>query len=116
MVHARRCRGCTRSPPRVSVPLLCGTLRLCIQDQYDGRHKYHHSDRHQRIAVYLHDICTHHISAVAIPEFIFWPYLVCHPEIRWPSIQGSFWWCIETCELEHGSGTDATCYGRDGES
>src|SRR6266851_3429841 len=114
MVYACCCRGCTWSPARVPVPVLCGTLRLCIQDQYDSRHKYHRSHRHHRIGVYHDDICTYHISAVAIPEFIFWPYLVYDTEIWWPSIQGSgSQRCIETCELEHGAGADATCYGRD---
>ena len=88
MVYAYCCRVRSWSPTRVSVPLLRGTFRLCIEHQYGSWHKYYHSHRHQRVSLRLHDIRTSYISAVAVPNIILGPYLVSCPEIGWPSIQG----------------------------
>src|SRR5712671_7374549 len=114
MVHACCCRGCTCTPPRVSLLILCGTFRLHIEDQYGSWAQHNHPNRDHGIGVHLYDDCTCDLSAIAISEFILWPYLVSDPEIAWAEIQGSgFQWGVEIFELKHGSGTDATRDGRD---
>jgi hypothetical protein len=60
-------------------------------------------------------ICAHHISAIALPEFIFRHVLVSCSRSHVAEIQGSWTrWRNEICEHEHGTGTDATCDGREG--
>src|SRR6266853_5507552 len=89
MAHAYCCRLRSWSPTRVSVPLLRGTFRVCIEHQYGSWYKYHHSHRHRGVSLHLYYLRTSHLSAVAIPELILRSYLVSCPEIGWPSIQGS---------------------------
>src|SRR6266403_42125 len=114
LVHAEGGRGCTWIPPRLPIPILRGTRRLAIQNQHDGRNKYHCSHRYLWPAIYLDDSCAHRISAIALSEFIFRCYLVSIPEVAWPAIQGSRTrWRNETCECESGRGTDAARDGRE---
>jgi len=113
MIHARRCGGCSRSPPCVPLSLLCWSWRLHNEHQYYGWHQYCCSHLRLRLVLYLHDICTRHRSPVTIPEFVLLPCLVSYPEIGGPTIQGSkFSWSLKICKLKHGSRADATCYGR----
>src|SRR5216684_4962603 len=114
MVHANCGRGCTCLPPCLLIPILRGARRLAIQYQHNGRDKYYCSHRHLQPAVYLDDISSHHISTIALPEFIFRYYLVSVPEVACPEVQGSGTrWRIEACGHKHGAGTDATCDGED---
>src|SRR6267154_3162794 len=112
MVHAASRRGCPWTSPRLPIPILCRAWRLTTEYQHRSGSKYHCSHRHQQPAVHPHDICAYHISAIALPEFIFWHFLVFFPEIAWPKIQGSqIRWRNEICECEHDTGTDAACDG-----
>ncbi|KAF8490532.1 hypothetical protein F5888DRAFT_1951006 [Russula emetica] len=97
------------------VPILCRAWRLATKYQHKSSSEYHYSHRRQRPPVHLHDICAHHISAIALPEFIFRHFLVFVSEGTRPEIQGSWiQWRNEICEHEHGTGTDAASNGRDG--
>src|SRR5216684_2088785 len=115
MVHADGGRGHTWLPPRLPVPILRRARRLVIQYQHSCRDKYYYSHRHLQPAIYPDNISAHHISTIALPEFIFRHYLVSVPEVACLEIQGSGTrWRIETCGHEHGTGTDATCDEGDG--
>jgi len=70
-------------------------------------------------------MCTSHISAVAIPEFIFWPYLVYDPAIWWPwkseipvkGSRGNEFACTRVlCEKEEGRKKEKKEGGRGGEA
>src|SRR6266849_8269323 len=101
MVHADGRRGCPWTSPHLPVPILCRAWRLATTYQHKSCSKYHCSHRRQWPAIHLHDICAHHISAIALPELIFWHFLVFDPEVVWPEIQGSrIRWRNETCEYE----------------
>src|SRR5229473_4300846 len=114
MVYADGGRGGTWLPPPLPILILHRARRLASQDQHNGRDKYHYSYRHLRPVVYLDDFSAHHISTIALPEFIFRHYLVSVPEVTCLEIQGSGTrWRIETCGHKHGAGTDATCDGGD---
>ena len=97
MVYAHCCRSCTGPPSGVSVPVLCRTLRLRLEHQHQSWCEHHDSHRHRRFVVCLDNSYTRHKYAVAIPEFIFWPSLVCDSEIQGSRSQRS----IEICELGH---------------
>src|ERR1035438_4842125 len=110
MVHAEGGRGCPWISSRLPIPILCRAWRLATKYQHKIWSKCHCSHRRHRPAVHLHDICTHHISTIALPEFIFWYYLVSVPEVAWATIQGSRTrWRNQTREREHGTGSNAAC-------
>src|SRR6266566_522838 len=112
MVHAKGGRGCTWLPPHLPIPILRRAQRLAIQYQHYGRNQYDRSHWRLHPAIYFDNCRAHHISTIALPEFIFWYYVVSVPEVAWATIQGSRTrWRSETCECENGTGTDAT---RDG--
>src|SRR5260370_33999930 len=105
MVYADGGRGCTWFPPCLPIPILRGARRLAIQYQHNGRDKYDCPHWHLRPAVYLDNISAYHIFTIALPEFIFWYYLVSVPEVACPEIQGSGTrWRIEACGHKHGAG------------
>src|SRR5258708_30684157 len=113
MVHADGGRGHTWLSPPLPILILHRARRLVIQYQHNGRDKYYCSHRHLRPAVYLDDFSAHHISTIALPEFIFRHYLVPVPDVTSLPIQGpGTRWRIVTCVHKHGSWTDATCDGR----
>src|SRR6266404_5862423 len=117
MVHARVGRSCTWSPPPLSIPILRRTWRLPTKYQHNSRYKHRCSYWHQWAVIHHHNICTDHISAIAIPKLIFRRCLVHVPEVVWPEIQGSRTRRgNEICERLQGTRTDATCNGRDGKA
>src|SRR5713226_1525774 len=110
MVHADGGRGRTWLPPHIPILILRRSRRLAIQYQHNGRDKYYCSHRHLRPAVYLNNFSSHHISTIALPEFIFRYYLVSVPEVARLETQGSGTrWRIESCGHKHGARADATC-------
>src|SRR6267154_1132988 len=115
MVHAKGGRCCTWLSPHLPIPILHRARRLANQYQHYSRNNCYHSHWHMHPAICLNNCCAHHISTIALPEFVFRYYLVLFPEVMGPTIQGSrTQWRNETCERENGRRTDATCDGREG--
>src|SRR5712671_4484361 len=112
MVHACSSRIGPWSPPCFPFPILPGSWRLGIRPQHQSRDYYHHSYCHLHCVVHLHDVCTSSIPSIAIPEFILWPHLVHNPDVLGQEISRPGWG-NEVCQWKPGTGTDATCDGRD---
>src|SRR5258708_2108346 len=89
MVHAGGGRGYTWMPSCLPIPILRRARRLATQYQHNGWDKYYCSHRHLRLAVCLDNLSAHHVSTIALPEFIFRYYLVSGPEAACLEIQGS---------------------------
>src|SRR5216684_8049225 len=89
MVHADGGRGYTWLPPCLPIPILRGARRLAIQYQHNGRDMCDCSHWHLQPTVYLDNFSSHHISPIALSEFIFRYYLVSVPEVACLEIQGS---------------------------
>src|SRR5882762_5831298 len=103
MAHAEGGRGCPWISPRLAIPILSRARRLTTAYRQKSCSNYHRSHRCQRPAIHLHNICAHHISAIAVPEFVFWYSLVFDAEVAWSEIQGSRTrWRNEICEWGHG--------------
>src|SRR6267142_332261 len=60
MAHARCCRSCTRPPSSVSVPLLCGAVRLRLEHQHQSWCGHHDCHRLRRFVVCLDNSYTRH--------------------------------------------------------